>query len=165
MTAQCIVLIVEDEALIRIDLVDKLARLGCTALEASSAAEAIAILERNREIMVVFTDVHMPGTMNGVQLAQYVRNRWPPTIIIVSSGKTLPAAGELAHDIAVLAKPYSETMLETVVADVRVRLNAIFSCWHKGDAFRRRSGYVRYLGNFCRAGEASPKRSWAPSRR
>jgi CheY-like chemotaxis protein len=125
MAAACIVLVVEDEPLIRMDLVDRLSRFGCAALEAGSAAEAIAILEQHREITVVFTDVQMPGAMDGIDLARYVRKRWPPTIIVVSSGKTLPAAGELAHDIPVLAKPYNKTTLEAVVADVRARASAI----------------------------------------
>jgi CheY-like chemotaxis protein len=63
MAAACIVLVVEDEPLIRMDLVDRLSRLGCAVLEAGSAAEAIAILEQHREVTVVFTDVQMPGTM------------------------------------------------------------------------------------------------------
>jgi two-component system, response regulator PdtaR len=125
MAAACIVLVVEDEPLIRGDLVDRLSRLGCAVLEAASAAEAITILEQHREITVVFTDVQMPGAMDGIELAQYVRKRWPPTIIVVSSGKTLPAPGALAPDIPVLAKPYNEGRLESVVADVRARASAI----------------------------------------
>jgi CheY-like chemotaxis protein len=125
MAAVCTVLVVEDEPLIRMDLVDRLSRLGCAALEAGSAAEAIAILERHREITAVFTDVQMPGTMDGIELARYVRKRWPPTIIVVSSGKAPPEAGELAPDIPVLAKPYNEGTLKLVVGDVRARASAI----------------------------------------
>jgi DNA-binding LytR/AlgR family response regulator len=73
----------------------------------------------------VFTDVQMPGAMDGIELAQYVRKRWPPTIIVVSSGKTLPAADALASDISVLAKPYNECRLKSVVAEVRARVRAI----------------------------------------
>jgi CheY-like chemotaxis protein len=125
MAAACIVLVVEDEPLIRMDLVDRLSRLGCAALEAGSASQAIAILEQHREITAEFTDVQMPGTMDGIELARYVRKRWPPTIIVVSSGKALPAAGELAPDIPGLAKPYSEGTLKLVVGDVRARASAI----------------------------------------
>lgn len=57
MTAPCIVLVVEDEALIRLDLADRLERTGCATLQAGSAAEAIAILEQHRDITVVFTDI------------------------------------------------------------------------------------------------------------
>ena len=125
MAAACIVLVVEDEPLIRMDLVDRLSRFGCAALEAGSAAEAIAILEQHREITVVFTDVQMPGTMDGIELAQYVRKRWPPTVIVVSSGKAFPEKGELSPDIPILAKPYNEGVLKSVVADVRARISAI----------------------------------------
>src|SRR5689334_4586596 len=104
MTRECTVLVVEDEPLIRSHLVAILEDMGCKTYEAGSAAEAIAILERNSEITVVFTDVQMPGTMDGIALAQYVRKRWPPTIIVVSSGKTQPALGVLPDDIPFVAK-------------------------------------------------------------
>jgi CheY-like chemotaxis protein len=122
--AKCVVLVVEDEPLIRIDLADRLARRGCASLEAGSAAEAIAILEQHPEITVVFTDVQMPGTMDGVQLANYVRKRWPPTIIVVSSGKVRPAPGLLANDMAFMAKPYDEINFDRVLTDVHARLAA-----------------------------------------
>ena len=124
MTAPCIVLVVEDEPLIRIDLTDRLARKGCASLEAGSAVEAIAILEQHPEITVVFTDVQMPGTMDGIALANYVRKRWPPTIIVVSSGKAQPAPGLLAEDMAFIAKPYDEANLSRVLTDVHARLAA-----------------------------------------
>jgi len=74
------VLVVEDEPLIRSHLVAMLENEGCKTYEAGSAAEAIAILESNSKITVVFTDVQMPGTMDGIALARYVRERWPPTV-------------------------------------------------------------------------------------
>jgi DNA-binding LytR/AlgR family response regulator len=99
--------------------------MGCKTYEAGSAAEAIAILERNSEITVVFTDVQMPGTMDGIALAQYVRKRWPPTIIVVSSGKTHPAPGALPEDIPFVAKPYEDHRLSEVIGHVRERLAGI----------------------------------------
>lgn len=120
--ADCTVLVVEDEPLIRVDLVERLAQAGCTTIEAGSAVEAVAVLEEHREITVVFTDVQMPGKMDGIELARYVRERWPPTIVVVSSGKTVP---RLPEDIPVLEKPYNERMLESVVAEVQARLSTI----------------------------------------
>ena len=119
---QKFVLVVEDEPIIRLDLVDTLQRAGFRTLEAGSAAEAIALLERHPEIRAVFTDVQMPGTMDGVALARCVRERWPPTIIVVSSGKMTFQPGELADDILTLAKPYDQSRLEQVIADVGARL-------------------------------------------
>ena len=124
MASECTVLIVEDEPLIRSHLAGMLQDKGCKTIEAGSAAEAIAILERNSEITVVFTDVQMPGTMDGIALAKYVRRRWPPTIIVVSSGKSQPAPGVLAEDIPFLSKPYEDRRLSEVIGHVRNRLAA-----------------------------------------
>ena len=72
------VLVVEDEPLIRSDLSDLLTDMGYTVLEAASADQAIALLETRAEIIAVITDVHMPGSMDGLALARIVRERWPP---------------------------------------------------------------------------------------
>jgi CheY-like chemotaxis protein len=117
------VLVVEDEVLVRMHLTEMLQDAGYLTLEASSAAEALAILEKHREIRVVFTDIQMPGTMDGIALARYVRKRWPPTIIVVSSGKTRPKAGELPDDMDFLAKPYEAQSLNRIMSDVAERLS------------------------------------------
>ena len=124
MPGQKTVLVVEDEVLVRMDLVATLQSAGYQTLEAGSAAEAISILEAQAEIRVVFTDIQMPGTMDGVALAQYVRKRWPPTIIVVSSGKVQSAAGELADDMPFLQKPYNPAHLAQVLSKVAARLAA-----------------------------------------
>lgn len=98
------VLVVEDEVLVRLDLVSHLEMRGYNVLEAGSAGEAIKIIERDDSIRVVFTDVRMPGDMDGAELARRVRKRWPPTIIVMCSGN-LEAAADLA-DIHLLDKPY-----------------------------------------------------------
>ena len=84
------VLIVEDEVLIRMHLVDILDHEGFTTVEVGSASEAVSMLEGRPDIRVVFTDIEMPGTMNGLALSHYVRHRWPPTIIVVNSGQRRP---------------------------------------------------------------------------
>jgi CheY-like chemotaxis protein len=124
MARTCTVLVVEDEALIRSHLAEMLEDQGCKTYQAADAAQAIAIMEGNSEITVVFTDIQMPGTMDGIALARYVRKRWPPTIIVVSSGKAQPAAGVLEDDIPFLTKPYEERRLSRVIEDVRQRLAA-----------------------------------------
>lgn len=110
------VLVVEDETLIRLDLVARLEEAGYNVLEAGSATEAIEVLERDRSIRVVFTDVRMPGDMDGVALARCVRDRWPPTIIVICSGTTSDAA-DIA-DIHLLDKPYMSEHVSMVLEAV-----------------------------------------------
>jgi len=124
MTAKSAVLVVEDEALVRMDLVANLEDSGYRTFEASSAAEAIDVLERHPVIRVVFTDIQMPGTMDGLALARYVRERWPPTIIVISSGKIQPKENEMPDGVSFLAKPYEERKLSRILADVAQRLVA-----------------------------------------
>ena len=100
------VLIVEDEFLLRADAADFIKRAGFTVYEANNADEAIRVLEAHREIRVVFTDINMPGSMDGLKLAQYVRGRWPPIKLIVTSGYMLPPDKGLPDGAAYFAKPY-----------------------------------------------------------
>ena len=81
-----VVLIVEDEFLIRMDAVDMIRSGGFDVIEAESADEAIAILECRPDITIVFTDVQMPGSMDGLKLAAAIRGRWPPVKIVATSG-------------------------------------------------------------------------------
>jgi CheY-like chemotaxis protein len=75
-------------------------------IEAASADDAIRILECRSDIRVVFTDVYMPGSMDGLKLAHAVRNRWPPTKIIVTSGRDLITEQDLPERGRFFAKPY-----------------------------------------------------------
>src|ERR1700685_1888365 len=89
------ILIVEDEPLVRLCAVDAVAAAGFEVIEAASADEAIRILESRSDIRVVFTDMHMPGSMDGLKLAYAVRNRWPPIKIMVTSGREIVAEEDL----------------------------------------------------------------------
>src|ERR1700691_606694 len=71
-------LIVEDESLVRMTAVDMVEEAGFEVLEATNADEAILLLEVRRDIAVVFTDIEMPGSMDGLRLTAAVRGRWPP---------------------------------------------------------------------------------------
>src|SRR3546814_6631914 len=82
------VLVVEDQALLRWHAVDMIENAGFIALEAEDADAAIAILMLSADIQLVFTDIEMPGSMDGIQLAALVRDRWPPMHIIVTSGRS-----------------------------------------------------------------------------
>ena len=100
------VLIVEDESLIRIGAVSPIEDAGFTVYEAASADEAISLMEQHREIRLIFTDINMPGSMDGIKLAHYVRERWPPVEIIVTSGQIKPRSEDLPSDAVFIGKPY-----------------------------------------------------------
>jgi CheY-like chemotaxis protein len=98
------ILVVEDEALIRDFVLEELEDAGFDVVVATNADEAIAILETQLDIRLVFTDIDMPGSMNGMKLAAAVRERWPPIHIIVTSGKGRPS--ELPARVLFIPKPY-----------------------------------------------------------
>jgi two-component system, response regulator PdtaR len=109
------VLIVEDEFLVRMDAVDSIEGAGFRVYEASNADEAIRILETHHGIRVVFTDINMPGSMDGLKLAHYVRGRWPPIKLIITSGHSLPGE-DFPEGAAYFPKPYQ---LEKVTHSIR----------------------------------------------
>jgi CheY-like chemotaxis protein len=102
-----VVLIVEDEFLLRVDAVDMIATAGFEVVEAASADEAIEILQARRDITVVFTDIQMPGSMDGLKLARAVRGRWPPIKIVATSGHPNVRETDLPEGGRFLRKPYS----------------------------------------------------------
>jgi CheY-like chemotaxis protein len=81
-----VVLVVEDNFLIRMHAVDMIADADFAVVEAANADDAIVILEDRLDITVVFTDIQMPGSMDGLKLAAAIRGRWPPIKIIATSG-------------------------------------------------------------------------------
>jgi CheY-like chemotaxis protein len=89
---------------------------GFNVVEAGNADEAIAILEARPDIRVVFTDIQMPGSMDGLKLAQFVRGRWPPIKIVATSGFVNVANDDLPEGSRFLPKPYRP---EQIVAELR----------------------------------------------
>jgi two-component system, response regulator PdtaR len=102
-----VILVVEDELLIRMDIVNELQDRGFEVLEAADADEAIALLAMNLRIEVLFTDVNMPGSMDGLKLAAAVRDRWPPVKIIVTSGHQNVERSDLPSESLFFTKPYT----------------------------------------------------------
>jgi DNA-binding NtrC family response regulator len=100
------ILIVEDEALVRFDLVDFFTDAGWRVFDAEDADQAIVILDRHKEIRAVLTDVQMPGSMDGVKLAHYVRERFPPTVLFIVSGNAPIPESELPAQARFLPKPF-----------------------------------------------------------
>ena len=109
------VLIVEDEFLLRADAAEFMEHSGFTVYEASNADEAIELLELHNDIRAVFTDIHMPGTMDGLKLAHYIRGRWPPVKLIITSGYARPPAEDMPVGSAFVAKPYELEMVESTL--------------------------------------------------
>lgn len=109
------VLVVEDDVLIRMDAVDMVESAGYEAIEAANADEAISRLQQHARISIVLTDVEMPGSMNGIELAFIIRDRWPPVHIIVVSGRMKPGPGELPDRVPFIAKPYRPAQLEAAL--------------------------------------------------
>lgn len=122
MKAWIAALVVEDDALVRFDLAQMLEAEGYKTFEAADATEAITVLEANSEIRVVFTDIQMPGTMDGLALSHYVRKRWPPTIIVVSSGRCRPSTDEMASGALFVPKPYAPEVLGKLLGDIRQQI-------------------------------------------
>lgn len=103
---QPIVLIVEDEPLIRMITAEGLQDEGFQVLEADSADEAFRILSSRRDVGVVFTDVNMPGTLDGLGLANLVHERWPNLRILVTSGRQRIHTRDLPEHGRYVSKPY-----------------------------------------------------------
>ena len=83
--------------------------------EAANADDAIAILEAHPEIRLVFTDIEMPGSMDGLKLVHYISLRWPPIRLIVASGKMLREHAQLPDGILFFTKPYRQSEIATAM--------------------------------------------------
>jgi two-component system, response regulator PdtaR len=101
------------------DLVAILEREGHRVYEAAHANEAIKMMEAHPDITVLFTDIDMPGSMDGIKLSHYVRNRWPPVKIIVASERRTPSRREMPSDAMFISKPYGELDLQRVFTVAR----------------------------------------------
>ncbi|HEV7880729.1 response regulator [Bradyrhizobium sp.] len=113
-----LVLIVEDEFLLRMNAVEMIKAAGFDAIEAANADEAIEILENRRDITVVFTDIQMPGSMDGLKLAQAVKGRWPPIKIVATSGHVNVNEVDLPDGGRFLPKPYSPHQITGVLREL-----------------------------------------------
>jgi CheY-like chemotaxis protein len=106
-----VVLVVEDDALLRILAVEVVEEAGFTAIEARDADEAVVLLESRTDITLLFTDINMPGSMDGLKLAHAVRDRWPPIKILVVSGKQQLQPSDLPSNSCFVEKPYQASAL------------------------------------------------------
>lgn len=100
------VLVVEDEPIIRMDAVAMIEDAGFRTFEAKSADDGITLMERHPEIGILFTDIDMPGSMDGLGLTHFVRESWPMTKIIVASGAVDTVRTALPDGAQFFPKPY-----------------------------------------------------------
>ena len=106
-----VVLIVEDESLLRMLAVEVVEEAGFVAIEARDADEAVVLLESRADITLLFTDINMPGSMDGLKLAHAVRDRWPPIKILVVSGKHQLQSSDHPSNSCFVGKPYQASAL------------------------------------------------------
>lgn len=126
-----VILAVEDNPIILAGALDLIRNGGFDAIGATSADEAITILEARSDIRLVFTDVEMPGTIDGIKLAHYIRERWPPIHLIVASGRMILEESQLPANSKFFSKPYDDNtiidaitkMLNTIEAEESAPLN------------------------------------------
>ena len=93
--------------MLRMRAVNMVEDAGYTPVEALDTDEAVAILGMRSDIGVVFTDIQMPGSMDGLKLARFVRDRWPPIKIVATSGLVAVGDGDLPEGGVFISKPYS----------------------------------------------------------
>lgn len=115
-TVPAVVLVVEDEMLLRMRAVDMVEDAGFTPVEAVDADQAIAILESRSDIALLFTYIQMPGKMDGLGLAHAVHDRWPPIKIILVSGQLMLANMDIPADSHFFGKPLAA---EAMIAEMR----------------------------------------------
>jgi len=136
------VLVVEDEMILRMRAVDIVEDAGFCPVEAVNADEAISILESRSDISLLFTDIQMPGSIDGLKLAHAVHERWPSIKIILVSGQVKPSDAERPGDSRFFGKPFGvEQMITGLQAMVgagalRIAPNATDFPSHRVDGLR-----------------------------
>jgi CheY-like chemotaxis protein len=116
-----VVLLVEDEPLVRLTQVDILKESEFWVIEAQDADEAFELLKSRPEIDAILTDVDMPGSMDGFEFARLVRQGWPEVAVLVISGKTGPGPGDLPPNATFLHKPILPDNLIAALQDVMAK--------------------------------------------
>jgi DNA-binding NtrC family response regulator len=118
MASKVKVLVVEDEIFVRMNIAEHLSDAGFDVLEAGNADEAIRIIENTQDIRLVFTDIDMPGSLDGLKLAAAVADRWPPIRIIITSGHRLVEITDLPDGSVFFSKPYLPQHIEGAIVEL-----------------------------------------------
>lgn len=115
---QATVLVVEDELFIRLETVDAISAAGFNVIEAGSADEALLMIEQADDVRLLFTDVNMPGAMDGLDLARTVHRRWPEIRLLVTSGQERLTSSDLPDHGRFLGKPYQTRRLVDAIREM-----------------------------------------------
>jgi CheY-like chemotaxis protein len=116
-TRRPVVLIVEHEFLSRMSAAEMISDRGFEVVEVENAELAIAVLETRGDVDVVFTDVRLPGSIDGIKLARYVRGKWPPIKVIATSAHSDLSESDLPDGSVFLPKPYTSNHIAAVLRD------------------------------------------------
>jgi two-component system, response regulator PdtaR len=116
--AQPLVLVVEDEELLRLHAADLLEEHGYNVIKAENAAAALKVLETGKDVRLLFTDIQMPGKLDGMDLAREAHARWPNVLLVITSGQKRPTRAEIPDDGRFVAKPYRASELLGQVNDL-----------------------------------------------
>jgi two-component system, response regulator PdtaR len=110
------VLVVEDECLVRLDAVQTLREAGFAVMEAADAEEALAVVARGEDVDLLFTDINMPGPIDGLELARRVSRIRPRVHLLLTSGKVRPGRGQIPGGGVFIPKPYSSAAVARTVS-------------------------------------------------
>ncbi len=113
-----VILVVEDEELIRMCTANLLEEHGYRVVEARNAADALEVLETRSDVTLLFTDIQMPGALDGMDLVREVHARWPSVLLVITSGRNRPAQVDIPDDGRFVAKPYRDNDLLDQVQDL-----------------------------------------------
>jgi len=116
------ILIIDDEPVVRLDARDILEDAGYVVSEAASADEAMTLLTEGKNTEAILTDINMPGTLGGLELARIVDGLMPEVAIIIMSGHQLPRREDLPLKATFVAKPFSPSVLLQRVAEALVEV-------------------------------------------
>ena len=122
MRLPAVVLVVEDEMLLRMRAVDMVEDAGYVPVEAVDADEALTILQSRSDIALLFSDIQMPGSMSGLQLALAVHERWPRIKIILVSGQLKLSQSEIPENSRFFGKPLDSVEM---IAEIREMLGHV----------------------------------------
>lgn len=115
LTPPAVVLVVDDEALLRLEATQALHHVGCKTYDAAETEEALELLRRHPDISVLFTDIDMPGKRDGLALASEVHRQRPDVRLIITSGRQQPAPADIPDDGRFIPKPYDMDSIAEIV--------------------------------------------------
>jgi CheY-like chemotaxis protein len=113
------ILVVEDEILIRALIAEELRLEGFSVIEADRADDALTYIKTGEQVDLVFSDIQTPGSINGLQLAQTLRDKYPDIPVMLASGNALPRHVGIVE--AFVPKPYDVTQTIALISEILAR--------------------------------------------